>query len=126
MHITERELLHRTQNVLNCTRLDHLEHQVKEPISKIIAGYPDIYCLEGDPLPCTNSTSHKIVLKENKIINIKSYRPPECHKKEIHLQTIDPLSKGIIKYSDSPFNSPIWVLPKINRCIRQKEMAYCH
>ena len=126
MYITEQELLNRTMKVLECSRLNHLEDKTKESIVKIISGYHDIYTLEGDPLPCTNLTSHKIVLKEEKTINIKSYRPPECHKNEIHSQMTDQLTKGIIKDSDSPFNSPIWVVPKKNRCLRQKKVAYSH
>lgn len=68
--------------------------------------------MEGDPLPCTNLAAHKIVLKEDRIINTKSYRPPECHKEEIRTQTAEQLTKGITRESNSPFNSPIWVVPK--------------
>ena len=112
LYITEQEMLDRVKRVLECSRLTHIEAEDKEPIQKIISAFHDIYTLEGDPLPCSRSTSHKIILKENKIINIKSYRPPECHKEEINRQTADQLKKDIIKDSDSPFNSPIWVVPK--------------
>ena len=39
-----------------------------------------IFNLEGDALPCTELVEHEIILKSGKIVNIKSYRPPECHK----------------------------------------------
>ena len=103
MYIKEHKLLTETLN---------LEDKTKESIGKIILGYHDIYTLEGDSLPCSNLTSHKIVLKAEKTINSKSYRPPGCHKNEIHSPMTDQLRKGIIKDSDSPFNSPIWVVPK--------------
>ena len=71
-----------------------------------------MFNLETDSLPCTNLAEHTITLKENKIINTKSYRPPECHKVEIERQVMDMLNKNIIEESDSPYNSPIWVVPK--------------
>ena len=57
--------------------------------------------METDSLLGTNLTEHTITLKIDKPINIKSYRPPECYKKEIETQI-----------NDSPYNAPIWVLPK--------------
>ena len=45
-------------------------------------------------------------------MNIKFYRPSECHKEEIKKQMNDLQENGIIRDSSSPFNSPIWVVPK--------------
>ena len=45
-------------------------------------------------------------------VNTKSYRPPECHKKEIERQINDMLERKIIEKSDSPYNAPVWVVPK--------------
>ena len=42
----------------------------------------------------------------------QTYRPPECHKKEIETQINDMLDKQIIELSDSSYNAPIWVVPK--------------
>ena len=56
----------------------------------------DVFKLDTDTLPCTNLTKHTITLKSEKPINIKSYRPPECHKKEIERQVNDMLQKEII------------------------------
>ena len=55
---------------------------------------------------------HEIILKSGKIVNIKSYRPPECHKNEISSQMDDLLKKEVIKHSKSPYNSPIWEVPE--------------
>ena len=51
-------------------------------------------------------------MKTGKIVNIKSYRPPECHKEGIKKQLNDFKENGIIRDSSSPFNSPIRVVPK--------------
>lgn len=102
----------RIKNLLNKTRLDHVEEKNADTIWKIVSQFSDVYTLDGDPLPCTTLTEHEIILKTGKIINIKSYRPPECHKEEVRRQVNDLLEKNVIKESNSPFNSPIWIVPK--------------
>lgn len=81
-------------------------------IKKLIYLCNDVFSLDTDPLPCTNITTHTIEPKNSKPINIKSYRPPECHRIEIKNQIQDMLNKKIIEPSDSPYNAPIWVVPK--------------
>lgn len=93
-------------------RLSHIENSLKQPIEKLLLFYIDVFNLEKEFLPCTDLTKHTITLKENKIINTKSYKPPECHKAEISKQMNEMLEKGIIEPSDSPYNSPVWVVPK--------------
>ena len=93
-------------------RLDHIEDKLRIPIEKILLHYIDVFDLESDTLPCTNLTKHTITLRENKIVNTKSYRPPEAHKAEIEKQMKKMLDKNIIEESDSPYNSPVWVVPK--------------
>ena len=90
-------------------------------IWKIIVNVNDIYSLEGDPVPCTTLTEHEIVLKSGKVINIKSYRPPECHKEEVTKQILKLQKKEVIRDSTSPFNSPIWVVQKKTDASGQKK-----
>ena len=93
-------------------RTSHIEKGMREPIEKILIHYLDVFNLETDSLHCTNLAKHIITLRENKIINTKFYRPPECHKAEIEKQMKEMLSKNIIGALDSPYNSPVWVVPK--------------
>ena len=44
-----------------------------------MVSYHDIFTLPGDPLPCTNLASHKILLKYEKIINLRQLRQPKCY-----------------------------------------------
>ncbi|CAK9821240.1 Retrovirus-related Pol polyprotein from transposon 17.6 [Anthophora retusa] len=93
-------------------RLSHIERSLREPLEKLLLFYIDVFNLEKEFLPCTNLAKPTITLKENKIINTKSYKPPECHKNEIARQMKEMLDKKIIEPSDSPYNSPVWVVPK--------------
>ena len=52
------------------------------------------------------------MLNDENPINVKSYRLPERHKDEINKQIQEILEKNTIEPSDSPFNSPICVVPK--------------
>lgn len=92
--------------------MQHLDPQTREHLWKIIGYYHRNFTLTDDSVPCTNLVSHEIILKSGKIINVKSYRPPECHRAEVERQTQEMLEKGIIRPSNSPFNSPLWVVPK--------------
>ena len=96
----------------NLIRISHIEKELREPIEKLLLHYLDVFNLGTDSLSYTNLAQHTITLKENKIINTKSYRPPECHKHKINRQVKEMLDKRIIEESDSPYNSPVWVVPK--------------
>ena len=71
-YLTTEELMGRVRELLECSRLNHIEQDTRETVRKIIQTYNDIFILVGDPLPCTNLTSHKIILEENRMINNKS------------------------------------------------------
>lgn len=93
-------------------RTKHIDPQHRDTIERILSSYIDVFNFETDALPCTNLTEHTINLKDNKPINIKNYRHPECHKTEIEKQIGEMLQKNIIEESDSPYNAPVWVVPK--------------
>ena len=57
-------------------------------------------------------TEHEIIFKWGKIINMKSYSLPECHKDEISKQMKELFEKGAVRDSTPLFNSLIRVVPK--------------
>lgn len=94
-------------------RLEHIRDPVaKRSIWEIIDKYQGTFHLEGDPLPCTNLTKHTIDTTDEKLIHVKQYRYPPAHQEEINRQLLEMLEKGIIENSQSPYNSPLWVVPK--------------
>ena len=111
-YVTEKEFSTRLRLLKENTRLSHIEQDERVLIVKIITSYHDVFSLPGYPLPCTKLFSHRIVLKDQKPINIRQYMHPECHKEEISNKIDEMLTKTVISHSDSPYNAPLWVIPK--------------
>ena len=88
-YITHGELSERLKLLKENTRLNHIEPTLKGNIEKLIHAFNDIFSQPGDPLPSSKLTRHKIVLTQGKNVNNRSYKPPECHKKEIQTQVSD-------------------------------------
>ena len=70
--------------------------------------------MEGDKLTFTNAIKHHINTKDDIPVYTKSYRYPYCHKEEVQNQIDKLLEQGIISPSNSPWSSPIWIVPKKN------------
>lgn len=102
----------RLQLLQENTRLDHIPPDEAETIWDIISNYSDIFYLPGDELPATHLVKHRIITNDEGPVNIKQYRYPPAHKQEVERQVEDMLSKRIIRPSESPYNSPLWVVPK--------------
>lgn len=93
-------------------RLNHLNEEEKFSILPIIEDYNDIFHLPGDKLKGTNKIMHSIPTTDNIPVTVKQYRYPPLHKEEIKQQVNKLLEQDIIQPSLSPFNSPLWVVPK--------------
>lgn len=102
----------RTQEVLNSLRTSHLNSEEKSSLYDICATYSDIFHLPDEPLSYTDACHHNIRTTSDIPIQTKSYRFPECHKKEVENQMHKMLEQNIIQPSNSPWSSPIWVVPK--------------
>jgi hypothetical protein len=64
-------------------------------------------------LSSTNAIKHTIrLVPGTSAINTRLYRLPEAQKEETDRQVTRLLKEGIIEESDSPWNSPILVVPK--------------
>lgn len=72
----------------------------------------DLFYTDGQKLSATTQTTHKIRTKNDTPIFTKIYRYPKVHEIEINKQISEMLENGIIRKSISPYNSPVWVVPK--------------
>lgn len=89
-----------------------LNFEEKNHLNVLLKSYKDLFFKEGDQLTSTSEIQHQIVTTTDKPIYSKIYRYPQIHEQEISTQITDMLKQGIIRESNSPFNSPLWIVPK--------------
>jgi len=102
----------RVECIRQTLRLDHLNPSELKHVSELIERNHDLFQLSGEKLGCTTITEHKIATSDEQPINTKQYRFPPIHKDEINRQVNEMLKNDIIKTSMSPYNSPLWIVPK--------------
>lgn len=93
-------------------RLDHLNDEERKKLLKIVEKYESIFHQDEQKLSFTNAIKHQIKTKDDNPVYSKSYRYPFCHKEEVQRQILKMLEQGIIRHSDIPWTSPVWVVPK--------------
>ncbi|XP_025161882.1 uncharacterized protein LOC112590215 [Harpegnathos saltator] len=102
----------RRSRLLNLLRLDHLNEPEVKNVKELLNEFSDLFHLPDEQLQCTSATKHRITTTDNTPINTKQYRYPPIHKEEIDKQIQDLLKNKVIKPSNSPYNSPLWIVPK--------------
>lgn len=93
-------------------KMDHMTPEERSAIKNLLKKYSDIFYQEGQQLTFTNAIKHDIHTKDNIPVFTKAYRIPEIHRKEVNSQIDNMLNQNIIRHSNSPWNSPIWIVPK--------------
>lgn len=93
-------------------RMDHMNLEEKNAIKQLVKEYSDIFYKEGNDLTFTNQVKHTIRTSDEIPVYTRSYRYPEVYKKEINTQIHEMLKQKIIRNSKSPWNSPVWIVPK--------------
>lgn len=102
-------------------RLEHLNPEEKKAIHQLCLQYRDIFHCEDFPLTFTNEIKHGIRLKDEAPVYTKSYRYPQVLKQEVQQQVSKLLEQGIIRHSISPWNSPVWIVPKKEDASKKKK-----
>jgi hypothetical protein len=103
----------REGEVLRNLRLDHLNPEEQRVTENTCRDYQDIFYLPGDRLSSTNAIKHTInVVPGTSPINSRPYTLPEAQKAEVDRQVTKLLRERIIVESNSPWNSPLLVVPK--------------
>lgn len=93
-------------------RLEHLNSEESDNVKSLILNQSDRFHLPHDKLEATNATQHFIPTTDEIPIHTKQCRFPPIHKDEINKQVNELLSHDLIEYSTSPYNSPVWIVPK--------------
>lgn len=97
--------------VMSNIRHDHLNSEEILELGKLVRHFQNIF-VDNGVLSFTNKIKHKIITTDQIPVKSKIYRYPYVHKEEIQRQIQDMLNTGIIVPSCSPYNSPVWVVPK--------------
>lgn len=97
---------------LSKIRVNHLNEEEQCSILKLCQEFSDIFYKENEPLTFTNRIKHQIKTVDEQPVYSKSYRYPFVHRQEVEDQIKKMLDSNIIRPSNSPWSSPIWVVPK--------------
>lgn len=92
--------------------LDHVNSEERHQLLEILRQYQDLFYKEGDKLTFTHEVHHEIITTTNNAIYSKIYRYPRIHEQEIERQIQEMLDQNIITHSNSPYNSPLWIVSK--------------
>lgn len=94
-------------------RSENLNEEEKGALLNLLNKYKDVFHMDDSaPLSSTNAVQHKIRTKNDLPVYTKSYRYPYFLKEEVQNQISKMLDQGIIRHSNSPWSSPIWIVPK--------------
>ena len=85
---------------------------VYEHVEKLIENNTDSFQIPGEPLEATNVLQHSIPTVDDAPIFSRRYIFPPVYKEEITRQVDELLKNKIIKPSQSPYNSPVQIVPK--------------
>lgn len=96
----------------NLFRLDHLNREERHKLINLLTKFKDIQFHEGDKLSFTNQEKHTINTIHTIPVYSKLYSFQQTYEKEVEKQIQEMLEQGIIRESNSPYCSPIWVVPK--------------
>lgn len=92
--------------------LDGLNDEERLIAKDMIRTSTDLFHLPGDRLTYSDTVTHKIETVDSIPVNVRQYRFPPIHKEEINKQIGELLENDVIKPSTSPYNSPLWIVPK--------------
>lgn len=93
-------------------RTNHMNSEEEKSITQLCKDFKDIFFYEDTKLTFTNQVKHKINTIDEIPVHSKTYRYPYIHKAEVEKQISKMLDDGIIQPSNSPWSSPIWIVPK--------------
>lgn len=103
---------HRMSTLLSLLRLDHLSSEEKENIVSLVKRHSERFFVPNEYLSATRLQTHKIVTTDEVPIHHKQYRFPPVHREEITRQVQELVEGDIVAPSASPYNSPVWIVPK--------------
>jgi hypothetical protein len=97
------------QNVIKC---NHLDKAAKTQLCKLIADHSSTLKLPDNNLSATNLLQHRIETTDDLPVYSRNYRYPYAFQEAIREEIDKLIKEKIVRPSNSPYNSPLWVVPK--------------
>lgn len=98
-------------NAINI-RADHLTKDEKRKLDGVISEHRTLFNEPNEKLTFTTAVVADIQTKTDDPVYSRYYPYPMHLKGEVEQQIKELLEQGIIRPSRSPYNSPIWIVPK--------------
>ena len=102
----------RYKKLLEELELDFVDKTMEKSLLDIFKEYSDVFHLNGDKLTANNFYEQKIAIDNSNPTYIKNYRLPHAQMDEIDRQIKKLENDDIIEPSNSPYNSPLLIVPK--------------
>lgn len=99
-------------NVTPDIRTSHLSEEEKNALLPVVNSIRQVFHNPDNRLSCTTNVECHIRTEDDIPIYQKSYPYPVAYKEEVNAQISKLLDDGIIRPSRSPWNAPVWIVPK--------------
>ncbi len=87
--------------------------EAKPTLLNLLAQYRQTIALPDEPLGVTNKVTHHNALQPGTQTSyVPSYRLPQSQRQVVQQKVDELLQEGVIQESHSPWNSPIFLVPK--------------
>lgn len=100
-----------TVNNINL-RTSHMTKNQQEKLNTILKKCPKLFSDPDEKLTYTSTVKGEIRTTSDEPVYSKSYPYPMALKDEVEKEVVTLLENGIIRPSKSPYNSPVWIVPK--------------
>lgn len=91
---------------------DHMTVNQKKIVNTLVATIPNLFAEPNRKLTYTTKVIGEIRTKSESPVYTRYYPYPMSLKSEVEKQIQEMLHDGIIRPSRSPYNSPVWIVPK--------------
>lgn len=108
----ELPLKERVSTQVNLAINEDLPQDIRSELHQLIDGYSGLFGPIDDREVVETAVQAEIRTSTDEPIYTKSYPYPACLREEVEKEIEKLLEEGIIRPSKSPYNSPIWVVPK--------------
>lgn len=100
--------IHINMNLKTLLGTSHLNKKEKTKLLQLCNKYSNVFKKPNEDLSFSNAVKHEILTRRYG----RNYRYPYIHKEEVSKQITEMQKNNIIRPSQSPWSSPVWIVPK--------------